>query len=79
MALACDGFNSIAGALNCSRTLSAVGVPKGVRLMGSLLPAGTYRMSFPKGQPDGGAVVRDLAFRDGCACFAYLSRTSHGI
>lgn len=80
MLRACDAFNFLTVAI-AKGGLSPEGLRRGVRAMGAIPPATTFRISFANGRLDGAAAVRDLGWRDDCGggCFAYLSRTSHGM
>ena len=38
-------------------------------------PASTYRTGFSPSRPDIVGAVRDIGYKPGCSCFAYLSPT----
>lgn len=76
MVRACDGLNFLATAI-AHGGLSPLGVRNGVAALGSLPSAATFNMTFPSGRPQGASAVRDLAYREDCSCFEYLSKTNH--
>lgn len=78
MVVACDAFSFLASTIN-KGGLSPLGMHRGAAAIGSLPPASTFGMSFPKGRPDGASAVRDYGFRDACECFVYLSNKNHGM
>lgn len=78
MAKSCDAFNLLAAAIE-KGGLSPAGMHRGVQAVGSIPSASTFRMLFPGGRFDGASAVRDLAYRNNCSCFAYMSRKNHGM
>lgn len=82
--MSCDGIWFLADAIDKGGDeLSTVGLRRGVRALGSVPSASTFRMSFPQGRPDGASALRDLVFRNDCAggqaCYAYSSGKNHGM
>lgn len=76
--LGCDAFNFLVAAVK-GGGLSPAGMQRGTRAIGAMPPAATFGISFDGGRPDGASAVRDLGYRGDCRCFAYLSRTNHGM
>lgn len=75
MTWACDTFNFF----DTFDVLTPEGVRARAASMGSMPPAATFKIAFPRGRPDGASVVRDLGYREGCSCFEYLSKRNHAI
>ena len=76
MGKACDGFAYLLAAIDAVGLRDdaiALGTPR----ITSLDAAGTFRIVFGPGRPDGVGAVRDLGFDDGCECFVYLSAADH--
>lgn len=76
MTKACDAFNFIVAASD-SGGLSPEGLSRGAQEIGSMEPAGTFRITFPGGRTDGPSAVRDLAYENACECFKYLTPVDH--
>lgn len=68
----CDAFSFLVSSIKAG-DLSASGVQQGAAALGSMQSAHTFRLSFPRGRPEGLAAVRDLGYRGRCECFSYLS------
>lgn len=78
MVHACDGFNFLTSAI-VKGGLSPEGMQRAAQDLRSMPPASTFGISFLRGRQDGASAVRDLGYRSGCDCFAYLSRTNHSM
>lgn len=74
----CDAMNFLVSAIEHGG-LSPAEVQRGAHAMGSMPPASTFRISFPRGRFTGASAVRDLAYRDDCSCFAYLTSKNHSM
>lgn len=78
MLLNCDGFTFLASAIE-KGSLSPAGMQQGAGSLRAMPPAATFAISFSGSRQDGATKARDLAYRNDCGCFAYPSRTNHGM
>lgn len=53
--------------------LSVDGVRRGAGAIGAIPSAATFGTTFRNGRADGAAAIRDIAYRDRCECFEYVS------
>ena len=78
MAFACDTFSFFDKALEASG-LQPANMPAAAAAIGALPPVSTFGIAFPGGRNDGAAYVRDVAYQNGCSCFAYVDKTNRAI
>jgi hypothetical protein len=78
MALGCDTFTFFDTAIERSGFRPSA-LPAAAQALGAVPPAFTFGISYPGGRADGVTYARDVAYRDDCSCFAYLSRINHEI
>lgn len=73
---ACDAFSLIAEAAKVAG-LQPRTIADGAARITSIPPAGTFDVTFGPGRQDGPGAVRDLAYDEGCECFAFVSDVNH--
>lgn len=75
---ACDAFGLLHNAVK-KTALSADGLRKGIDSIRSMPAAASFEIGYPAGRYDGGNVVRDLQYKEGCRCFEYRTAKNYGI
>lgn len=75
---ACDGLYFFKKVVEAGG-LSPGGVYAGTNRVKSMEAADTFSVAFRGGRHDGAGAVRDLAYKDTCKCFMYLSAKNRGM